>query len=270
MDPYEILGVSKTATEAEIKRRYHELAKKHHPDKLGHLSATERADHEEKFKKITAAYEYLRQPRGGDDAINWGDLWAKLMRDLAAKAAARRAATPCVHEVFYDVSIEDIIANKKRKIRVFLSGQESPIFLKICAREKGPIEITKRIDGAEHIIKINLRVKEHPDYWFDDVFSPPALYTSAEIQWHEYLIGCERQFMIPGDASNGQTIQIPAFSRGPLGPIKIAPDLDLYIVIEIAPPAFETLTDEEKTGASNSFEAVKKFLHEWSERALST
>lgn len=54
MDYYKILGVGKTASEAEIKSAYRKLVKKHHPD----LNPNN-ADNEAKFKQINAAYETL-------------------------------------------------------------------------------------------------------------------------------------------------------------------------------------------------------------------
>ena len=54
-DYYQTLGVSKTATEAEIKRAYRDLAKKYHPD---HNQGDKNA--EEKFKAINEAYEVLK------------------------------------------------------------------------------------------------------------------------------------------------------------------------------------------------------------------
>ena len=53
-DYYEVLGISKSATEKDIKKAYRELAKKYHPDKTPDNKAAE-----EKFKEISEAYEVL-------------------------------------------------------------------------------------------------------------------------------------------------------------------------------------------------------------------
>ena len=53
-DPYEVLGVSRTATDDEIRSAYRRLARKHHPDvNPGHKES------EEKFKEISGAYDVL-------------------------------------------------------------------------------------------------------------------------------------------------------------------------------------------------------------------
>lgn len=50
MDYYELLGVTKVASQEEIKKAFHKLAHKHHPDKGGD---------EKKFKEINEAYQVL-------------------------------------------------------------------------------------------------------------------------------------------------------------------------------------------------------------------
>jgi DnaJ-class molecular chaperone len=53
-DPYDVLGVSKKATEAEIKKAFRSLAKKHHPDT--HANDPKAV---KKFQEISAAYEIV-------------------------------------------------------------------------------------------------------------------------------------------------------------------------------------------------------------------
>jgi DnaJ-class molecular chaperone len=53
-DPYESLGVSRSATDKEIKAAFKKLARKHHPD----LNPDDE-DAEEKFKEISAAHDLL-------------------------------------------------------------------------------------------------------------------------------------------------------------------------------------------------------------------
>ncbi|MHC4091926.1 MAG: DnaJ domain-containing protein, partial [Planctomycetota bacterium] len=56
-DPYEILGVSRTAAPPEIKRAYRRLAKESHPDRNPGNKAAET-----RFKEVQAAYEVLGDP----------------------------------------------------------------------------------------------------------------------------------------------------------------------------------------------------------------
>lgn len=56
-DYYKILGVSKNATQEEIKKAYRKLALKYHPDKTGNDPKAEN-----KFKEVSEAYETLSDP----------------------------------------------------------------------------------------------------------------------------------------------------------------------------------------------------------------
>lgn len=54
LNPYDVLGVSKGASDDEIKKAYRKLAHQHHPDK--------KSGNAEKFKEINEAYQTLSDP----------------------------------------------------------------------------------------------------------------------------------------------------------------------------------------------------------------
>src|SRR5260221_11896150 len=53
-DPYEVLGVNRSASDADIKKAFRALAKKHHPDTKGGDPAAQK-----RFQEISAAYDIL-------------------------------------------------------------------------------------------------------------------------------------------------------------------------------------------------------------------
>ena len=69
-DYYKILGVSRNASEREIKQAYRRLARQYHPDvNPGDKSA------EEKFKQINEAYEVLSDKENRQKYDKYGDQW---------------------------------------------------------------------------------------------------------------------------------------------------------------------------------------------------
>lgn len=87
-DPYEVLGVPRSASEEEIKRAYRKLARRYHPD-----ANPDDPEAESRFKEIALAYEILSDPEkraqydrygrvgsaagagAGDPFVNLGDIF---------------------------------------------------------------------------------------------------------------------------------------------------------------------------------------------------
>jgi molecular chaperone DnaJ len=68
MDPYQVLGVSRGASEEDIKKAYRKLAMKYHPDRNPSDPAAE-----EKFKEIGYAYEMLTKPQASSSSFGFGE-----------------------------------------------------------------------------------------------------------------------------------------------------------------------------------------------------
>ncbi|MGC8734480.1 MAG: DnaJ domain-containing protein [bacterium] len=70
-DYYEILGVSKNATEKELKEAYRKLVRKYHPD----LNPNNREEAEKIFREINEAYEVLSDPEKRKLYDKYGHNW---------------------------------------------------------------------------------------------------------------------------------------------------------------------------------------------------
>ena len=65
-DPYSVLGIKPTATDEEIKKAYHNLARKYHPDKYGEDNPL-RDIAQEKMQEVNAAYNEITRMRSAQE-----------------------------------------------------------------------------------------------------------------------------------------------------------------------------------------------------------
>jgi DnaJ family protein A protein 2 len=123
---YETLGVSKEASQAEIKKAYRKLAIQHHPDKGGD---------EEKFKEITRAYEILsdaekraQYDQFGEEGIQDGGMGGGHARDIfetlfggmgggrGGRTSGKRKGQDVVHAI--KATLEQLYNGANRKLAI--------------------------------------------------------------------------------------------------------------------------------------------------------
>jgi len=82
-DYYAVLGVSRTASQADIKKAFRKLARQHHPDTKPGDTAAER-----RFKEVNEANEVLGDPEKRRQYDELGANWEQISRARAAGAGA--------------------------------------------------------------------------------------------------------------------------------------------------------------------------------------
>jgi DnaJ-class molecular chaperone len=98
-NPYEVLGVARDASDADIKKAYHKLVMKYHPDRN-----PDNKDAEEKFKEVNNAFDILKDPqkraaydRFGDAAFAGGNPLPIRLRSRLSIRSSFRDRSRCRH-----------------------------------------------------------------------------------------------------------------------------------------------------------------------------
>ena len=132
-DFYDVLGVNKSSSDAEIKKAYRRLAMKYHPDRN-----PDDPKAEEKFKEVQNAYDILSDPQkkqaydqfghagvdpnrqaGAGGFEGFGDSFSDIFSDLFGGGGRRRRPTKG-SDLQYDlrITLEEAVHGKTFKIRV--------------------------------------------------------------------------------------------------------------------------------------------------------
>lgn len=143
---YEVLGVSKTATQAEIKKAYHKLAMEHHPDRNAGKS-----DAEQKFKEINQAYDVLKdeQKRAAYDQLGHAAFNQTSSRGYGPQAHA--GGYTDINDIFGDFFSDVMGGNRRRSSDGRVKGSDLKYNLTITLEEA--------FKGIDRNIAFNAEVK---------------------------------------------------------------------------------------------------------------
>ena len=137
-DYYEVLGVSRNASEADLKKAYRRLAMKYHPDRA---SAEDKAGAESKFKQAKEAYEVLADARkraaydqfghagvdpsmgaghGAGAGASFSDIFGDVFGDIfgGGRGAGARSSRGADLRYNLQLSLEDAVFGTNVKIEV--------------------------------------------------------------------------------------------------------------------------------------------------------
>ena len=196
MDYYQIMGLEKSASQAEIKRAYRKLARKYHPD------VSKEADAESKFKELGEAYEVLKDSEKRKLYDSYGNNWQHQSASQGEQSTDYYHKSPQEEANFEDL-FSELFRNKQHQSYHYDMGQD--------IHAKLTIELEDSYNGAEKSFALQA----------------PSLDNNGQLHYVEKTISVK----IPQNITDKQQIRL----KGQGKKINAQQCGDLYIEIKIAP-----------------------------------
>jgi len=274
-DYYQILGLTRGAEAAEVKRAYRRLARKYHPDVSKEKNA------EEKFKELQEAYEVLKDPekRAAYDQLgrdyrpgqqfrpppDWAqrfghsggarfsevDGFSDFFSSLFGTSGAERA--PEAEAGYLDVTLEEAFAGARRRVSLSENGRARLVDVQIPAGVSDGQAL--RIPGSGQRTALIFRVRLRPHA----LYSVQGRDVQIELPlapWEAALgakvavptLGGTVELTIPAGSQSGQRLRLRG--RGFPG----TPKGDQLVSIRLVTPAAQSTADKE------AYERMKRDL----------
>ncbi len=255
-DYYEVLGISKTASDDEIKKAYRRLAKKYHPD------VSTEANAEAKFKEVQEAYDVLsdQTKRGqydqfghqaanggfgaggfggaGFEGFDFGDIFSAFFGggQRSTSRATNRPRKGSDIQRRMSITFEESIFGKTEKVKVPVYD-ECHVCHGLGAESKKDIKVCSQCGGSGSVIMEQ-----------QTLFGRTQTRTTCPTckgTGKEFIKACsncngegvervnkEVEIRVPKGIETGQQIRLEGFgNKGANG----GPNGDLYIVFEVKP-----------------------------------
>lgn len=209
-DYYSILGIDKTATDADIKRAYRKLASKHHPDRGGDA---------DQFKQIQEAYDVLSDPQKRADlnnpffqhhagSNNFDDLVNRYFTDFNIRNQMRNS------RINLWINLEDVARGGPRLITVNTGAGTMPVEIDIPQgiHDGEAVRYPKLIRNSDLVVAF--RVNPHPDWqregldlWCEKQLNFWQLITGTEIPVKD-LMGRTVNLKVPPQSKPGSSLRL--------------------------------------------------------------